>query len=592
MSVKNKAAEISIFDEIGGWGISVQQFKEAFDLVKDQAEIKLFINSPGGSIIDGMALYNLLSSVRNKLTVEIIGLAASMASIVALAGKDRPVMAEGTYLMIHNPWTVAIGDAEEMKKNAEILDKMKGELVNIYAAKSALTPEEISSMMDEETWLTAQEAVDMGLASEVKDYGQLAAMVSSNRFDLKKIGFNKLPEELKNYQAEKPAIQEGNMDPKNEPAQAAAQPAQAAQAQAPAVQQPVAQIEITDKLIEVLAERTAPAIAKLLPAGRVLESRTRDDKFPGWFLDALRGKNISRGIPQNAAGTIVTSDGFGIPVPAMAEVLTNLNFYSIARRWGALARGVTAPKTKATINVVQNSAEIIAEKGDYPDLGEPDGIEVDLVKLGGRYSMSEEADEDSIINEFETFQREAAVALAKAENHYFLVGDGTGEPKGIFAESATKTCASSSTITLAELLELDESIADEWDTMEQFDPRNPGAYRGPIYVMKGSTAAVIRAMKDADSKYIFQEYYSGKMLTMFGRPVVRSSYAPAIGAGNKVIALVNWAGYVIGERRPALAMKITEDPDNHNINWDFNERIDGKTWNTDAVKILAMKAST
>lgn len=189
MEALGEVAEVSIFDEIGGWGISVGDFKDAFDLIKDKKSITVYINSPGGSVTEGMALYNILASVREKVTVEVIGLAASIASIVALAGKNL-VMDEGTYYMIHNPWTIAWGEADEMRKAADVLDKMRGELINIYAARSGIDGEEIARMMDEETWLTADEAREMGFASSVKRTVKAAAL---SVFDLSKIGFQHPP---------------------------------------------------------------------------------------------------------------------------------------------------------------------------------------------------------------------------------------------------------------------------------------------------------------------------------------------------------------------------------------------------------------
>ncbi|MGD9938620.1 MAG: head maturation protease, ClpP-related [Clostridia bacterium] len=183
------SAEVSIFDEIGGFGISVSEFKEAFDLIRDRKEITVYINSPGGSVTEGMALYNILASARDKITVEVIGLAASIASIVALAGKSL-VMDEGTYFMIHNPWTITWGEADELRKTADVLDKMRGELINIYAARSGLSGEDVAQMMDDETWLTAEETKAKGFASSVRKTAKAAAL---STFDISKIGFQHPP---------------------------------------------------------------------------------------------------------------------------------------------------------------------------------------------------------------------------------------------------------------------------------------------------------------------------------------------------------------------------------------------------------------
>lgn len=189
---KEDRAELSIFDEIGGFGIAVSEFKDQFDLVKDRSELRLLLNSPGGSVTEGMALYNLLASVRQKLVVEVVGLAASISSIVALAGREL-IMDEGTYYMIHNPWTITWGDADQLRKDAEVLDKMRGELVNIYTAHSSLSAEEVGQMMDDETWLTADEAKKNGF---VKDVLRDTHAAASSVFDLSRIGFRNTPRAL------------------------------------------------------------------------------------------------------------------------------------------------------------------------------------------------------------------------------------------------------------------------------------------------------------------------------------------------------------------------------------------------------------
>ena len=182
ISSDGSQAEISIFDEIGGWwGVSVAEFKEDFDAVRDSAEVRLLLNSPGGIVTDAMAIYNLLASIRSKLTVEVLGIAASAASVVALAGREL-VMGEGTYLMIHEPWSWAIGSAEDMRREANVLDKMSGEMARIYCAHCDLDEGEVREKMAAETWFTASEAVDAGFADRVAEDGEVAALA----FDLRR----------------------------------------------------------------------------------------------------------------------------------------------------------------------------------------------------------------------------------------------------------------------------------------------------------------------------------------------------------------------------------------------------------------------
>jgi len=583
-------AEITLFDEIGGWGQSVDDFKMAFDKVKDRKSIKLLVNSPGGIVTDGWAIFNILSRVRDRLSIEVIGLAASMGSVIALAGKEL-VMNRGTYLMIHNPWTFAMGGSEDLRKMADTMDQMRADIIKLYEDRSALNHDEIVSMMDAETWISADDAVEYGFASRIEETAQAAASMAKP-WSLSDYGFTRAPQALAEHptpsapvseiQAAKPELKEKDMDPITM--------TQAAAPAAPETANPAALDFSDDKVIQMLADKVAPSILKLIPAGRALENRVQDEKFPAWFVSALAGKNLERGMPRDAA-VIKTTDGFGIPIAAMPEFLANLNFYSIARRWGAQVFAAPTGSIKFTADVVQNAAAIITETGSYAEKSEPSSIAMTMVKIGGRYSITEESSEDTVLNAFAEFQKMAAVAIAKAENLYFIYGTGSGQPKGVLKETATKTVASASAITYAEMQAFDESLAAEWDVLEEFNPQNPGAYRGPVYVMNSSTAAYLRALNDGGSpaKYYFQDE-GARMLTCFGRPVIRDPNAPAIAATAPVIALVNWSGYAIGERRPNLALKVTENSDTHATNWDFAERVDGKAWNTAAVKVLAMHA--
>jgi hypothetical protein len=141
----------------------------------------------------------MLSAHRAKLDIEVMGLAASIGSIIALAGRTL-TMAEGSYFMIHNPLTVMVGDAEELRKTAGLLDKMKNDFIDIYAKHTGMDRDEISDLMDDETWVTAAEAVEAGFASGLSDYGAIAASVHG-RGVVK--GFANLPEGIKMLDDEK-----------------------------------------------------------------------------------------------------------------------------------------------------------------------------------------------------------------------------------------------------------------------------------------------------------------------------------------------------------------------------------------------------
>ena len=201
ITAKEDSAEISIFGDIGAswWGESVTlaDFKKDFDAIKDKNSIKILLNSPGGDVFDGMAIYHLISGVRQKVTVEVLGLAASIASIIALAGKDL-VIGEGSFYMIHKPWAFAMGDAEDIRKTADLLDKIEEQMAAIYLQHTAMTEEELSAALEAETWYTADEAVEAGFASDTVDYGQLAAS-----YDISKYKYAHVPTEM--VENEKPS---------------------------------------------------------------------------------------------------------------------------------------------------------------------------------------------------------------------------------------------------------------------------------------------------------------------------------------------------------------------------------------------------
>jgi ATP-dependent Clp endopeptidase proteolytic subunit ClpP len=170
--------EISIFDEIGMYGISAKQFISDLKAIPATDRIVLKIHSPGGEVFDGNAIFNALQR-RGNVEVQIEGLAASMATVISLAGMPVKMAANGFY-MIHNPWGVAMGDAAELRDQAELLDKIRSNMVGAYAAKSGQDPEQIQEWMDAETWFTAAEAHSAGFIDEITDTLSLAA--SSNKF--------------------------------------------------------------------------------------------------------------------------------------------------------------------------------------------------------------------------------------------------------------------------------------------------------------------------------------------------------------------------------------------------------------------------
>tara|TARA_R110001599_G_scaffold159091_2_gene346391 strand:- start:405 stop:1406 length:1002 start_codon:yes stop_codon:yes gene_type:complete len=185
-----KAVDIYIFDEIGAFGMNAQSFIEEIKEFKN-SDINLHINCVGGDVFDGMAIYNILKKRTANTTVYIEGIAASMGSVIALAA-DTVVMAENSLFMIHNAWGGANGEAKDMKKTAALLDKISGEIADIYVKKTKLPYDKVKDMMDEETWLNADEAFDLGFVDSISDAIKIAAKYDVSKFK------NITNEEIKN----------------------------------------------------------------------------------------------------------------------------------------------------------------------------------------------------------------------------------------------------------------------------------------------------------------------------------------------------------------------------------------------------------
>lgn len=167
MAKKDKSAEVFIYDGIGLFGVEAESFISQINALDVEA-IDLRINSPGGNVFDGTAIYNALRRHKATVNVKIDGLAASMASVIALAG-DTVEMADNAFFMIHMPWSLVIGDSEDMRKEADVLDKLADQAVATYVKNSSLDEEQVRTAMAEETWYSAKDAFDAGFIDSIYD---------------------------------------------------------------------------------------------------------------------------------------------------------------------------------------------------------------------------------------------------------------------------------------------------------------------------------------------------------------------------------------------------------------------------------------
>jgi ATP-dependent Clp endopeptidase proteolytic subunit ClpP len=178
--VSSDIVDVYIFDEIGTFGINAQSFIDEIKAFKN-SPINLHINCVGGDVFDGMAIYNILKKRTAKTTVYIEGIAASMGSVIALAA-DTVIMSENSLFMIHNAWGGAMGEAKELKKTANLLEKISNEIADIYIKKTNLPYDRVKEMMDEETWLNADEALELGFIDSISDAIKVAAKYDVSKF--------------------------------------------------------------------------------------------------------------------------------------------------------------------------------------------------------------------------------------------------------------------------------------------------------------------------------------------------------------------------------------------------------------------------
>ncbi len=186
----DSSADVFIFGEVVTSGYewddidtSATSFKKDLDALGDLSTINLHLNSPGGSVFDGVAISSMLKQHKATVNVYIDGIAASIASVIAMAG-DTIFMPSNSMMMVHNPLTLVWGNAQEIRKQADVLDKISESMKLSYLERAGdkLDKETLDNLMDNETWLSAHEAVSYGLADEVIASNQVAASVSDELF--------------------------------------------------------------------------------------------------------------------------------------------------------------------------------------------------------------------------------------------------------------------------------------------------------------------------------------------------------------------------------------------------------------------------
>lgn len=179
---KGKTGELMLYGEISsvtwyGDEVTPKNFKADLDALGDIDTLNIYINSPGGDVFAGQSIYSMLTRHKAKKVVYVDGLAASISSVIAMAG-DVIKMPKNAMMMIHNAWTIAAGNKDDLRKIAEDMEKIDETIVGVYAAKTGKSEEDIKALMDAETWMGADEAVELGFADEMEEAKEIAALVT------------------------------------------------------------------------------------------------------------------------------------------------------------------------------------------------------------------------------------------------------------------------------------------------------------------------------------------------------------------------------------------------------------------------------
>ena len=363
--------------ESSWWGdeVTPKQFAEDLAALGDISELNVRINSGGGDVFAGLAIHSMLKRHQATVTVYVDGLAASIASVIAMAG-DTVIMPKGSMMMIHNPWTIAWGDADELRKSAETLDKVRESLIAVYADKTGMSRDEIIAVMDDETWLTADEAVKFGFADKIEESQIAASMkgrtlaINGQRFDLSV--YAKLPPELAK-ETDEPAGSEGII-----------------QAEEPPQDEIIKQEGLKNMQEEIKAERARifeiNAMAESFGVGKDsrdkwIENGTSVEEVRKEIMNKMMAEKDNKPLPAPTTVEVVADErdkfkaaaadalaircGLTVDKPAAgSEELRGASLYDLAKE--SLIRSGAMPRTSDRMEVVR--AALGNSSSDFPYL--------------------------------------------------------------------------------------------------------------------------------------------------------------------------------------------------------------------------------
>ena len=513
------------------------------DLYDGRGDITVFINSPGGDVWAASQIYTMLREYSGRVTVKIDGIAASAASVVAMAG-DEVLISQTASMMIHNPETIAAGDGEEMLRAKAMLDEVKESIINAYQSKTGLPREQISEMMSAETWMNARKAVELGFADSILYEYTPVPNESQPMLFSPLVVTNSLINQISGGK---------HMSGSFEQIQA--------------------QLSDLGKQIENLNQRDVP----LLNSPGVYNIQRGTGEYSKAFWNALRGRGVSNVLSEG----MDTSGGFLVPEEfsnTLVEALAEQNIFRQIARIVSTSR----EKLKVPIATASGTASWLEENEDVPDSDSTFGqIILTAYKLGTMMKASSELIEDAAFNIQSYIAAEFARRIGAREEEAFCIGDGVGKPTGIFSAeggvSIGATASGADTITFDDIIDLFYSL------------KPPYRIRA-VFVTNDSTLKVLRKIRDNNGQYIWQpSVKDGTPDTILGKPVYTSPYAPEIDAGATPMAFGDFSYYWIADRRDTRFKVLSElFAQKDQIGFFATNRVDGKLVLPEAIRLLKM----
>jgi ATP-dependent Clp protease, protease subunit len=528
----DSTVEIQILDFIGDGGVTLQDILDGASQHKGK-DAHVLINSAGGSVMEGISIFNYLKSNFKSVTTEVIGYGASIASIIFMAG-DKRIMREGTLLFLHNPWTVLAGNSKDLRTEADTLDKVEEQLISIYSNGTAMLPNEIKTLLDEETWLSAQEALDMGFATEIDGVKQRAVAHLSKEFVAR---VKNIPEALKL-----------EVEEKEVPLVEASLPAQVEDVSPETKEVAQEHKEEISAMADAIAPQVIPEISNMVK----VNPETKFAKY-GDFFNALGNS----GYTPKEVGEIYDVMAEQNPMRQVANVVK------------FAGDGIISYAGIASASFGADGATLTPTD---PTLG---SVTVTGWNLQGVFTVTDALMNDDFYNVNKLITQSIGGAFAEGEVTAMLgTGDGTAGPQGIFNKTADVTTAVSATISAQEFLDFEASLETKWRDGNE------------VFILHPTTLAKIAGLADSSKKIELDRTAK----TINGIKYIISSKAPAFAANTSVIALGNFKhGYVIADRGYGVQVKRVDSATAFSQNVLFGVKVDGKIVNPSAFKILKAK---